>query len=217
MPSWDEAEALASLRTALADNANTKFIFKYRPAPPADGLTTRFFAGQTRIVPDTLSVYLNGALLSPTGTPAVSAISYETGEFEITPAPAPSGILQASYYYQWFSDGELRYALGVGSNTLGFSLTDEGMAIGLRPSVLAHAACELFTAKAAQHAMTTNLGAAGFQSERGSISPNWRALADAACRRAQELKDAYANNTVGLSIPTIKFVSYRLPDYVPRT
>src|SRR6188768_305631 len=103
MAAWDTNSAVASLRSLLGDGAADKFEFKSPAFPTADSVTTQFFVGQTRLVADTLQVYLNGVAVDPTETP-----DWAKGSFKYSlSGMAVSGEIEASFYYQWFTDAEL--------------------------------------------------------------------------------------------------------------
>jgi hypothetical protein len=212
MALWLVSDAVSRLRSLLNDGPADKFVFKSKAFPPPDGLTRRFFAGHTHVVPDSLSIYLNGAEISPSGTP-----DYVRGSFDLVSAPAPSGNLQATYYHQWFTDAELENFLQSAAENLRYTAIDVDIDQPLRPVLLNLAACDAWANKAGEYAAALVASAAGYSVDRSKSHPNFRALSEAACKRAQELLDSYIENPLSANSPQMAFVSFRLPIYQPKT
>jgi hypothetical protein len=210
MAIWEITSAIASLRSLLGDGPTDKYEFKANVYPTPDTVTTRFFVGQTRLVPDSLEVYHNGVLVAPSG---ITDIDVAKGSF--TKAPAPSGEILASFYYQWFTDAELIEFLNEATNMLlGLESVSGDFAIGLRPTLMQFACYNAYMRKAAEFAEAVEASAGGYTFKRDQTGPNWKELAKAAMENAKEKMKIFLENPVGASAVALRFVSYSLNRYV---
>lgn len=220
---WIASDALNSLRSILGDGPADKWEFKVNVFPTPDGVTTRFFVGQTRLVEDTLTVYHRGVEVSPSGTP-----NWATGEFDLM--PAVSGEVQTSFYYQHFTDEELAEflddaaqqlslyeeatsgfvtLLAAGASSLSVSITR-----GIRPGLLQLAAANAYMRKAAETADSLQAGApAGYSIDTTKRHPNWANLAKLAAESAKAKIDLYLSNPLSSQRVRMAFVSFRLSRY----
>ena len=223
---WLTSDAIAQLRSIIGDGATDKWEFKVNVFPSPDGVTKRFFVGQTRLVEDSLQVYLAGALTAVSGTP-----SYATGEFELATAPGADDECQCSFYYQWFLDRELAVFLDDAaqmlslytSATSGFVTlvgtpgSSVSIEIGVRPSLLQFAAYNAYMRKAAETADSLSASApAGYSIDTGKRHPNWAGLAKAALDAAKMKLEMYLDNPLNSKQALVRTISYRLPNYQPR-
>ena len=209
MAIWEITSAISSLRSLLGDGPADKFEFKANVYPTPDTVTTRFFVGQTRLVPGSLEVYHNGVLVDP----GITAIDEAKGSF--TYAPAPSGEVLASFYYQWFTDPELIEFLNEATTMLvGAESVSGDFAIGLRPTLMQFACYNAYMRKAAEFAETVEASAAGYTFKRDQASPNWKELAKASMENAKEKMKIFLENPVGASAVVLRFVNFSLNRYV---
>lgn len=211
MAAWDATTALSSLRSLLGDHATDKFEFKASCFPTPDGIVQKFFVGQTRVVDDTLEVFVGGVATAVSGTP-----DYDQGCFNL--ASAPSGVeLQASFHYQWFTDAELGEFLTAAASLLGFeTVSDSGLPVGVRASVLDFACYYAYMRKAAEWADSLTASAAGYTADQSKSHPNWRALAETAMKNGQAKLKVYTDQPLATVTPAMKFVRYRLYPYQGR-
>ncbi len=212
MAAWDTNSALASLRSSLGDGVSDKFEYKTSVFPTPDSVTTQFFVGQTRVVPDTLRIFHQGVEVSPSGTP-----DYATGAFLYAPGSvAPSGEVEASFYYQWFSDAELTSFINDAASIFGFETLDDGaLPVRLRGAILDFAAYTAYMRKAAEYAETVEASAQGYTFNRGKAGPNWKELAAASLKAAEDKVKLFVDNPAGNALPQLRFLAYRLRVYVP--
>lgn len=214
MAVWDISSAVTSLRSLLGDNPGDKFEFKTDVFPTPDGVTTRFFVGQTRVSPGTLEVYRNGVLLQAVSGAAVNETK---GEFtyEAEDGPLKACLLQASFYYQWFTDAELTEFLGEAANMLSLESPSGDFSVGLRPTLMSWACYNAYMRKAAEFAETVTAAAAGYTFDRKATSPNWKALAETALEQGNAKLKLYLDNPLSASNPQLRFVSFCLGRYQP--
>ena len=214
MAVWDVSSAISSLRSLLGDNATDKFEFKVDVFPTPDGVTTRFFVGQTRLVEGTLQAYINRLLaVTGVGTSGVVDIAYEKGSFDLGTAPSGHMNVQASFYYQWFTDAELTSFLTAAANILNVEfITDPSLAIGVRGAALDFACYYAYMKKAAEYADSLTAQAAGYQFDQSKSHPNWRELAKTALAAAKEKLKLFEDSLIGVA-PAMAFVTYRLPKW----
>lgn len=224
---WLTSDAIRQLRSILGDGEADKWEFKLDAFPSPDGVTRRFFVGQTRLVPDTLQVYLAGMPIPVSGVPF-----YQTGEFELGNAPGPDDKLQCSFYYQWFTDAELAVFLDDAAQglalyneaTSGFATWVDGVedgsvtiVTGLQPTLLQFAAHNAYARKAAETADSLSAGApGGYNIDTGKRHPNWAGLAKLALENAEKKLKLFTENPLGSGKAQMTFVGYRLPIYQPR-
>lgn len=212
MADWDVTSAVSSLRSLLGDGATDKYEFKANVFPTPDGVTRRFFVGQTRVVPGSLTVYEASVEVSYTGTPA-----YGKGTFDLAVAPSGSVEVQSSFYYQWFNDGELQEFIELSSALLGFAgITDAALVLGVRTVVLHFACYHAYMRKAAEYADSIVATAAGYTADQSKSHPNWRALAAQALDTAKKALDFYVENPLnGAQRARLSFVTYAMQRYQP--
>ncbi len=211
MAAWDQSSAIASLRSLLGDGASDKFEFKSDVFPTPDGVTRKFFVGQPRVVPDTLSVYVDGNAAVSGAPSGVVAVDYETGTFDLGTAPSGSVQVQASFNYQWFTDEELADFLTNAGTLLNFdTITDPALPVGVRAATLDFAAYYAYMRKAAEWADSLKATAAGYEADQSKSGPNWTALAKLAYEKARDKLKLYVENPLGQATPEIRFIAFRL-------
>lgn len=212
MADWDVASAVNSLRSLLGDAATDKYEFKTDVFPTPDSVTTRFFVGQTRVVEDSLQVYVAGVETAVSGTP-----TWETGTFDLAVAPSGSVDCQTSFYYQWFTDDELEGFVTLSAQLLGFSgITDSTLLTGIRTVVLMFACYHAYMKKAAEYADAITASAAGYTYDQAKSHPNWRELAKAAYDAAKKALDLFVENPLnGALRPLMRTVTFRMQRYQP--
>lgn len=140
--SW--TTATADLRIQLSDGATDRYHFRKRCFGEVNGVNKRFKTFEFRRVTDftvTQGVYLNGVLQA---IAKIASDSVSTGEFLLTTAPSASteGLVEASYFTQWFIDSELTSLLQVASLWANSGTDYTATPPGLIPSVLKYAAAE---------------------------------------------------------------------------
>jgi hypothetical protein len=197
----------------LGDGETDKFEFKVDAVPAPDGTTVRFFAGQTRVVEGSLHTYLAGAEITP------DHIMEVDGLFDMTAAPAANAALQTSFYYEWFLDSELQGFIDDSGRLLGYTgLADALLPLGVRPVLLDFACYYAYMRKAAEAAANPLASAAGYTADQSRPSPNWLALAKMALETAQMKLKLYGDNPLlGSGKPSLRFVTLRMSDYMPRS
>jgi hypothetical protein len=210
MAAWDTTSAVANLRSLLGDGRADKYEFMADVVPTPNGLVTRFFCGRTRLAA-TPTIYLGGVLTSA----ASGSVDLDTGTFGLE--PAPTGTVQASFYYQWFADPELAAFLTEAALLLRYTgLDDAALPEGVRPIVGEFACYYAYRRKAGEWAESVVASAGGYTADQSRPAPNWRALADAAWKNATEKLKLYVDNPLtGAQAPAMRFVAYSLPTYTP--
>lgn len=214
MAVWDVSSAITSVRSLISDGASDKFQFKTPAYPTPNLVSTRFFVGETHVVPGSLEVYHNETKIAVSG---LSDVDYCKGSFTYAPlGMAPSGQLLVSFYHQWFSDEDIVEFLNEASNMLQFtSYADETIVIALRPTLMQFALYNAYMRKAAEFAETVSASADGYTFSRGAAMPNWKALAELAYKTGQDKLKLYLDNPLSAAEPQMSFVVYRLINYVP--
>lgn len=140
--SWLTAES--DLRTRLSDNSEDKFAFRKKCFGDCNSVNTSFKTLEfRRLTPldsaaAPLGVYVNGV-----STPA-SADFPTTGDFALGTAPANGDLVEASYYYQWFTDIEIDQFLRLSTNWLNLGDDWTTLPSGLHPSCLEYSLGEAY-------------------------------------------------------------------------
>lgn len=214
MAAWTQSAAISSLQTRLGDSAADKHEFRTDCSPTPDGVTTRFFAGQQRIVADSLQVYVGGSLMAV----AASGITPAHGTFEMSMAPAET-TLQASFNYQWFTEVELIQFLNAATNMLSITGYDsEALPETLRAVVVEFAAYFAYARKATSYADAVEAQGGGYTYAEGKSHPNWRGLADSTLKNAKEMLDLWKTNPLaGSEKALMRFATVHMEDYMPRS
>jgi len=212
--SWTLSNAIASLRRRLSDGPTDKYVHQMDVDPMPDGVTRRFAVPDSRLVANTLLVTLDSVAVVP------SSADLDEGTFVLASAPTATQKLAGSYYFQWFNDDELEEFLGSGSEMLGYDdgVEDETLPTQIRTVVLSFAAYYAYMKKAAQTADSMQASSSGFTSDTTRQHPNWMALAQMAWEQAKsELETVNTITPTTTVAPAMRFVSFRLQRYVPRS
>lgn len=110
--SWDTA--VIELRSLLNDTPDDRYCYRKKVFGDINGenvsfktfefrRVTNFFDATSSAAP--LGIYLGGVRLDPS---VIASDDVLTGEFRLVTAPQDTGLkLEATYYYQWFTDDEL--------------------------------------------------------------------------------------------------------------
>jgi hypothetical protein len=216
MADWTPSSALVTLRSLLGDTVTSKFVFRGNASPPPDGVTQRFFAGDSRLVANSLDVLVAGLPVAPSG---VSGVDDLKGTFMLIPAPIAAAEIHCSYYYQWFTDDELNDFIGQGLTVLSaIDVTDTALPLEVRPVVLQYAAYFAYMYKAAEYASAlSGVAPGGFTADRKTATPNWTSLAKLAYETATALLKVYNDGALNTARPTFAIVHFQLASYVPRS
>jgi hypothetical protein len=140
--SW--TTAINDLRIQLSDGSEDKLRFWKKVFGELNGTNTRFKTFEFRRITDfsssalapTLGVYLNRVRLAPS---AISVDIPSVGSFDLAAAPVDGDVLEASYYLQWFTDGELDNFLIMASDWLGVGSDYTQVSPGLKSAALRYA------------------------------------------------------------------------------
>lgn len=210
---WILTTAIESLRRRLSDGSLDKYVHQMDVDPEPDGVTVRFAVPDSRLVTGTLLVTKNGVAQTP------ATINLDDGSFDLSAAPAVTDKLFASYYFQWFNDDELEEFLLQALQMLGYdSVEDTAVPLQHRTVALSFAAYYAYMKKAAQTADALVASSSGFTSDTSKQHPYWMDMAKMAWEQAQkELETANTITPVGTVKPAMKFATFRVPRYVPRS
>jgi len=207
---WTPSSAIDSLRRRLSDGPDDKYVHQMEVDPEPDGIQDTFAVPESRLVPDTLEVTLEGVPATP------DSIDEMAGRFTLSP-PDANQKLRASYYFQWFTDAELDDFLGQASNLIGYDgVADASLPLGLRPATLSYACYFACMKKAAEAADSVSASAGGFSTDTNRQNPNWIAMAKLYWDNALREQEAYGDPT-GTEKPAMAFVAYKVHRYVPWT
>lgn len=210
---WILTNAIASLRRRLSDGPTDKYVHQMDTDPHPNGVVTRFAVPDTRLIPDTLVVTKNAQGVTPT------SVNLTDGSFVLDPPPLEPDAIRASYYFQWFTDEELTDFLMDALQLLGYaSVDDASIPVPVRTPILSFASSYAYRKKAAYTADALSASSAGFTSDTTKQHPNWMGLAKAAWEQAQaEMETIGSLSPQGVSVPAMRFVSFRMHRYVPRS
>lgn len=209
---WTVSDARDRFRICIGDGLADHYEHKSEVTPTADGLHDQFFVGRTRLVEPTVRCFLNGVELDD--------------EFEVDPVPGlitvltptpPSGVVLASYYWQWFTDAEIDVFLQDAANALGFTGVDDAtLPVALQSVIMDWGAAVAYTRKAAEWAEALQASTPdGYSLDTGKAHPNWAKLAQDAMKRGKDKLDAYLESPLAFSKPEMRLTSFRLPVYIP--
>lgn len=143
--SWDTA--VIELRTVLNDMADDRYCYRKKVFGDINGVNVSFKTFEFRRVtifgnPATsaapLGVYIGGVRLADN---AIASDDPQSGEFTLVTPPVDNGeVVQATYYYQWFTDDELAGFLVGAARWLQLGSTYQNIPDGLTQAALYHAA-----------------------------------------------------------------------------
>lgn len=209
--SWTLLNAIASLRRRLSDGPTDKYRHQMATDPSPNGENRVFGVPEANIVTGSLIVYLNDEAVTPT------SIDLSAGTFTLE-APEEGNRLFASYYFQWFTDADLTEFLQQAAQLLRFEdVTDSSIPLGLRTPVLTFACYYAYLKMAGQSAPALSASSTGFMADNSKEHPYWMDLARAAWEEAQKEVALYNENPISAIRPTMRFVSFRMQPWVPRT
>lgn len=188
--------------------------------PLPDGVSTNFAVPDTRLVSGTIDVFLDGErldLAEYSGTES-EYIHLTDGRVVFDDPPAENAQLRVSYYFQWFDDEELEEFLNSGCKLVGAAdPTDDVLPQAAQPPVLSLAAYYAYMKMAANSAQALSGGAAGFTADNSKEHPNWMAMAQLAWDTAQKELEMAGKDPISSVKPAMRFVTFALPRYVPRS
>lgn len=131
---------VTDLRRLMSDGPQDKRAHQKRTVPSGgDGEQTIFKTLETRYVPGSLQVFVDGVL--QTITTEYTESDPVAGEFTFVTAPGINTIVKASYYWRHFGDDELQQFIDYAAFYLGYTvaaLVEEG----LRPAAIHKAASD---------------------------------------------------------------------------
>ena len=213
-----------------------KYIHLSPVDPEPNGITRQFAVSDTRLVSGTVRVFLDNVhtplpewspddpyLSHPINPPEpvpeepTEYIDLAAGRIILEP-PDTGAILKVSYYFQWFTDADLREFLNSGSQLVGHeAVTADTIPVQQRAPILSFAAHYAYLKMAANSAQSLQAGAGGFTADNTSEHPNWRGLAEIAWETGKAELEVVSNNPLTALTPAMAFVSFRLQRYVPPT
>lgn len=189
--------AIEELRMLLGDTSVHKRATRKKLIGNIDADNTSFRTYDKRILGDTLELFVNNAAVAFTLDDEIS------GEVTLAEAPAKNSKVEASYYWQWWTDDEMKAFLNKGAESTGqFTnvVPDQSyLAIqaGLRGAALDYAAC--FATRSLIAYLTTRKHSAEFLIEQDknddmNFSETIKALtaaADSYWKTAQTSRDDF--------------------------
>lgn len=195
--SW--STSLTDLRSLLSDGAADRSARRKKVFGKIDGTNATFYTFEFRRVTDfttatsPLGVFLNGVAVS------VASDDPASGFFTLSVAPAINNgavgaVIEASYYYQWFTDAELTGFLSNAVRWLGLGTDPSVLDDGLVPAALQYAAKDAYYKMALRW---RERAATAFQLEDAprkdaiEAATGFEALVDKSYKMAKELRDDY--------------------------
>lgn len=107
------SSAVIELRQIIADTEFNKKATKKKLIGPVDGNNTSFVTYDKRIYSDSVEVFVNGELAS------FSVVDEIKGELLLATAPDKNTKVEASYYWRFWIDDELKNFLNKGAESTG--------------------------------------------------------------------------------------------------
>jgi hypothetical protein len=108
------AQAVTELRQLLADSDLNKKATKKKLIGKVDGNNTLFFSYDKRIFPDSVQIYVNNE-----ETGSFSVDDEIKGQITLGTAPEINAKVEASYYWRFWIDDELKTFLNKGAESTG--------------------------------------------------------------------------------------------------
>jgi hypothetical protein len=207
---WARTDAVNMIRACIGDAHQDRQEHKVDVTPSPDGLHDRFFVGRTRVVDESFRVFVQGETIEDNWQlePATGVLTFNT---------APSGVVQTTYFWQWFYDTELLMYLDDAAQQIGYlSIDDTALPFALRSIVIDLALAHAFTRKASESAEHIEAAATDGYTLRDRSHPNWLALAEASLKRSQTKFDWYINSPLAAARPSMAVTTFRLPIFTPR-
>ena len=211
--------ATDELRTLISDGAKDKLRHRKRVFGKIDGTNTTFKTFEFRrlttfvgaVAP--LGAYVNGLIAAVT-----SDDFSDTGEFEITTAPADGDVVEATYFIQWFLDTEIDNFLLSTAQWLSFATIDQ-VPPGLRPAALHYAAQEAYQKLAlrwAEHISNTYRLEDQPGEDAYGIVDQYRNMSSDMHKKSFDLRDDYYKRSGKTLEPTWASITGRVADPVPK-
>lgn len=139
--SW--STAVSDLRVSLSDGPQDKVRYRKTLLGKIDGVNKFFRTLEFRRITDfktgttpMMGIWLDGILQATT---AIANDFPDSGDVELTAAPANGVSVEASYYIQWFTDSELAQFLRMAANMMVIGDDYSNIQLGLRPAAMAYA------------------------------------------------------------------------------
>lgn len=210
--------AIDELRAAMSDGATDKLRYRKRVIGIQNGTNVKFKTFEFRRVAtfvgaaQPVGVFVNDAPV------VVSADDLSTGEFTLAVAPTDGDVLRATYFMQYFTDGELQDFLKQASRWL-IGVDDfQQVQIALQPAAVAKACCQGYRKLALRFAENM---AEVYQLEDAPdekrINPveQFRRMADDFCKEATSLRDDFYSRSGKKLAPRFATIAGNVRDPEP--
>jgi hypothetical protein len=213
-----------ALRQAISDGPEDKYCDQKKCFGKTNGSNLQFKTFEFRRVTNfttatwPLGVFING-VLQPASI--VNEDDVDSGNFllQSIDAPADGTVVEASYYYQWFTDSELDQFLQNASNWLQFGSTYANVPDGLNMALLNFASKEAYLKAAMKYsvrqAATYKLEDAPSEDILKSIQAFQQMAKDFAATAETMRNDYYTRSGAALA-PNFGFATGNVRDPVPR-
>jgi hypothetical protein len=206
--SW--TTAVTDIRTLISDGETDKLCWLKQVIGQQDGSNKMFKTFEKRRLTEFVGtsaptgVYVNNAFAT------VIDEDLDSGAFTLSSAPANTDLLQATYYYQWFTDAEIEQFLTSAAEWIGVADNYASISQDLRPAAKEYAAGQGFQKLAARFSQnlseTFQLYYAPDQ-KRFDPATAWLKMADAKIKLAFELRDDVYKNRKGQALAPISGVA----------
>lgn len=204
--------SLTDLRILLNDNSFDKRAFEKSLFGSVDGTNTVFKTFETRIVPGSITIFVNKL------PQTITAFDYVAGEFTLSTAPPPASAMKASYYFQYFLDNELTDFVSYGAERI--SISDVTLVpFGLQQAVLEFAASfayEKLSSRWMNKMSETFLMQDAPMGNEATRSNLFKQQADTHYKNAIELRDDFYKRQGRRNAPAYGRVKGNVPYYTPR-
>lgn len=210
----DYTTAIADLRRFVSDGPQDRPVKLKQIVGVVNGVNKTFLIFDDRILPGSLVVTVDDAVVSATLTDPV------TGIFETDTPPPVGSTVRAAYYFQYFLDEELKQALelAIGEVTESESITS--ISPGFKLAALSFAGSFAYQKQAMRWAQRMSsrflLEEEPVQAETLTRSNMFRDIARDLLRQGRELRDNFYQRHGRRNAPSFAVYKPRIPSVGPR-
>jgi len=217
-------DPIEDLRNLINDGATDHERWRKRCVGQVDSTNVAFKTWEKRRLTDftsptaTLGVFVtdeNGVTTIETAATDDVAL----GQFTLSTAPAPGSIVEATYYYQWFTDDQLDEFLISSSNWLALGDNYSNIETGLRPAALHYGAQSAMHKQAqyfAENVSDVYLMQEGPKETKVGVINHYRQMADDFRKKSIELRDNFYAGSGQQNKPYNVSIMGRVKEIVPK-
>ena len=212
-------DAIEDLRNLVNDGPTDHERWRKQCVGQVDGVNVAFKTWEKRRVTDfTAPTATLGVFVDSLGVTAATDDT-ELGQFSLSVAPSAGSYVEATYYYQWFTNDNLDEFLISASNWLNLGDTYANIQTGLRPAALHYAGQSAMHKQAqyfAENVSDVYLMQEGPKEQKVGVVNHYRQMAEDFRKKAESLRKNFYEGAGQQDSPYNVTINGAVKQIVPR-